>query len=163
MRSLVLALVFVLSLSGSLMAQEPAPVLVTLQSQQRQGTFQTGSWTVPAQMTGSIRVTLQLDAAAHTDPTLSVWMRFYFLNDGGQWQFIKGARWTGDSGTVPGQMIGSSLKVYVPDPANPTQALPGTPDFRGRQLRAEVDIPNRLRVGCVVDNPQRPLTDPVQQ
>lgn len=115
-------------------------ILVTLNQSQRQGSFQTGSHVVPADATGSLVVRPQIDAGDFVDPAKSIWMRLYRFDGPTQtWVQVVGARWFGTPGANHSN----------PD-EHPLLAT-NIEQLRGQQIRGEVDIPVRMRVGCVVE------------
>lgn len=110
--------------------------LVSLPTQQRQGSFQTGSYSIPVSTpNGEILVTPVIDAGDFSDPLNSVWIRLYWL-DGALWRYFTGVEWRG--GGNPN------------DPEQqPTMGV-NVADVRGKQVRAEIDIPRRMRCGVTV-------------
>lgn len=114
--------------------------LVTLQQQQRQGSFQTGSHVVPADARGTLIVRPQIDAGDFTDTSKTVWMRLYRFDAPSQvWVQVVSARWFA-------QADGNHSN---PD-EHPSLSTAIEP-LRGQQIRGEVDIPSRMRVGCIVE------------
>lgn len=115
-------------------------ILVTLDQQQRQGSFQTGSHVVPAGAAGTLLIRPQIAAADFVDPTKSIWMRLYRFDGPTQtWVQVVGARWFGTPGANHSNPDEHPLLATNIEP------------LRGQQIRGEVDIPVRIRTGCTVE------------
>lgn len=115
-------------------------ILVSLPSQQRQGSFLTGTHVVTGDAAGTLCVHPVIEAADFADPTKSIFMRIYRFDVPSQtWIVVVAARWFGTPGA------NHSDRDEHPVLAANIESL------RGQQIRGEVDIPSRMRVGCTVE------------
>lgn len=109
-------------------------VLVTLVQQQRQGSFQTGSHVFPLATVGRLIVTPLVDPADKIDPTKSFFIRIYRLEN---------QIWVEN---------GSALVGGTPAPEPDWGVLEvSATDLAGKAVRAEIDIPVRMKIGCTVE------------
>ena len=113
--------------------------LVTLAQTQRQGTFISPSFNVPAGTTGVAQLVLNVAAGDFGNTANSATFAVYvFDQPTGTWRHSIGAGWRGGG-----------------DINNPDQ-FPVALEFdlgglAGRTIRAEISIPNRIRVGCTLN------------
>lgn len=115
-------------------------VLVTLNRGQRQGSFATPGYIAPSDWTGTLSIRPQIDEVDWNDPTKSLALRLYRLDPATQtWVMIVGTRWFGGSG------------LDYSDPTNHPAVSTSADDLRGREIRGEMDVPERMRAGCIVE------------
>ena len=138
----ILALAFVVCLlvPSAAFAQQ-VTVVASLPQQQRQGSFLTGSYTVPMDAAGELRVTMNINTADYDEPGNTLHYRLYALDtQAGVWRLVVGGAW---------------LSGHVEDPelgTNPAPAISTNLELlRGRQIRGELDTVVRMRVGCTVE------------
>ena len=135
----LLAFVVVGLLAVPAAAQETVTVVASLPQQQRQGSFQTSTYTVPADATGDLRIRMSINAADYENTANTMQFRIYVLFDQ-VWRVYVSRGWSGgriddpEFGVNPDPFISTSLNL-----------------IRGRQIRGEIDLPNRMRVGCTVE------------
>lgn len=116
-------------------------VIASLQQQQRQGSFQTGSVTVPNDASGELRITLNINTADYDTPGTTLQYRLYrFDAPAGIWRLYVGGAWV--SGHVEDPELGTN-----PAPSVSTSLVP----LRGQQIRGEIDTTTRVRFGCTVE------------
>ena len=143
MRSFILAAALVLSLGGSLVAQAPTleSMEVVIPQQQRQGAFQSGSKLIDDSVPGNILIIqADINLSDYVDPLNSLWIRLYrSVDNGATWLPSGGGRWRG------GPFTDSDGNVN-PMPSFSTWI----PNYRGMLIRAELDIPRRMRVGATI-------------
>lgn len=139
MRRLMLAAAVMLSVAA-LEAQEVRTVLVNVPITQRQGVFQSTSWDVPTNATGVIRMRIDIADADYVDTANSLKLRFYWLDAQGVWRVSSTNNWQGGAVTDP--ELGVNPRPYT--------AL-RIEDYRGRSVKAEAEVPNRMRVGLTID------------
>lgn len=150
MRQVLLAAALVLSLSSSAFAQVFTVTTVVIDQTQRQGTFQSGSIIVPTVTADQVvRIQLNIGAADYVDTTKYVWYRlFRSSDDGATWVSHGGARWTGGAYTNEQGEVNPMPWLQVPayfiNDQGQAQVL------TGQLLRAEVDVPFRMRVGATI-------------
>lgn len=141
-RSILLALTFVVSVSAFAEAQDVA-TLVTIARKQTQGVDTlTGASPVTADMVpiGDERVFVVADmvGADKQDPTKSFWLHMrYSLDNGQTWRYAGGLRFTGSADTATTAIIATEASV----PAS---------TFIGALFRLEVDVPNRMPLGGTI-------------
>lgn len=135
-RSLLLALAFVVSASGLAQAQDTS--LISVSRRQIQGVEQ---FSAPSPVTAEMvpfgdEVALVLaDVAANdkTDPTKSFWFHLYrSINDGQTWLYAGGFRFVGSADTPTNAVIGTAIPAA---------------QFVGARFRIEIDAPNRMSLG----------------
>jgi len=139
--TLALAFVVCLFVSSVAFAQESVVVVAALGQQQRQGTFQTGSVTVPMDAVGDLRITLDVNTADYDAPGNTIRYRLYrFDAPAGVWRLYVGGSWISghvedpELGTNPASSVSTNL-IYL----------------RGQQIRGEIDTVARMRYGCTVE------------
>lgn len=100
----------------------------------RDGTNISASATVPLDVAGqTITVSADIGATDLVDPTLSFRMSLWVFDTQAQvWRFSIGASWVGDATNVD----------------TPSFAFSGS-DIAGRQVRCELSVPVRMRLGLV--------------
>lgn len=138
-RRLTAAVCGIVILLAASLASAQVTTVATLPQQQRQGTYQTASYTVPADATGYVKIVMNINTADYENTANSLQFRIYWL-DVDTWKLYVGGGWVG--GRVDDWELGVN-----PMPAVETNIEP----LRGKQVRGEIDIPNRMRVGCTVD------------
>ena len=137
----ILALAFVVCLSVSAFAQELVTVVASLPQQQRQGSFQTGSYTVPLDAVGDVRIRLNISTADYDKVGHKLYYRIYVFDSvSGIWKVYLGGAWI--SGHVEDPELGTN-----PAPSVSTNME----QLRGRLVRGEIDLPTRVRVGATVE------------
>lgn len=135
------ALAFVLCLSVASFAQESVTVVASLPQQQRQGSFQTGSYTVPVDAVGDLRIKLDIGTSDYDEPGHTLYYRIYLFDaPAGVWKLYLGGAWI--SGHVEDPELGTN-----PAPSVSTNME----QLRGRLVRGEIDLPTRMRVGATVE------------
>lgn len=140
MRSVLLAAALVLSLSSSVFAQVFTVTETVIPIQQRQGTYQSGSKVIDATVGPILRIELNISAADYVVPTNIVWVRLWRSPDeGATWIAHGGMRWTGGPYTNEAGEVNPMPWLQV-----------GLDQIRGQLLRAEIDVPSRMRVGAVI-------------
>lgn len=116
--------------------------LVTLNTVQRQGVFQTGSIVVPLVLPyEQVRITAQIPTADYEDVANSLRLSIYrFDTLSSTWKLVAGASWSG------GRLDHPDLGL------NPLPHFRfDVDDLLGQQIRGELDVPVRMRVGCIVE------------
>jgi hypothetical protein len=144
MRTAVLAAVLAMSaVVGGAAQQGVGTVIVTLSEQQRNaGVYLTPSWTVPADAIGTLNIRAEIPTADYEEPTNRLVVRIYALLEDGTWRRIGGNDpdgWTG------GRLIGLDGTINPPH-----EFGIGVHNYRGRQLRGEVEVFTRMRVGATL-------------
>lgn len=113
----------------------------------RIGPFQSVAVDVAPDASGWFRMLLKLDDLDHLNPLLGVWWRVSAFNAGkGTWDLLSAGRWQGGKGTVAGGKVGAALKVFDSD-AERGKA----PDYRGGQLRVEIESDSLMRIGYAIE------------
>lgn len=138
--------------SLSAFAQEPRTVLTSLSPTQRQGVIQTGSALIPTDATGYLRILADIPDSDYLNTDNKLWLRIYRFDVSTQtWKFVAGHTpsepWVGGPTNDP--ELGENWRPY---------AIFNAANFRGQQLRAELDVPTRMRIGVVVDIGPTPVT-----
>jgi hypothetical protein len=146
-RMLIAALVLVAS-ATSVFAQE-LTVIEAIPTAQRQGTFQSGSYSldvVPEVIDEQghahrfVMLRLDIPTSDYEDAANSAWFRFFVSNDGGaSWIAAGAAKWVG--GRV---VTGDGVLNPIPT------MTPSLPAGAGWIVRAEADIPRRMRAGLTI-------------
>ena len=115
--------------------------LLTLARVRRNGTFTTGSYDVPVNITGYFRVLSDIHPTDYINIDVRLAFRLYKLNTvTGLWVLDSGFSWSGGANIVDGI-------------SNPTPSLliPAA-DIAGKTIRAEIDSPSNIRVGCLIQH-----------
>lgn len=127
-------------------------IAVTVLPVDRLGPFQSAAVDIPPDATGWFRLLLNIEDLVHINPLLAIWWRVFQFNAGkGTWDLLHAARWQGGKGSVAGAKVGTALRVFDPD-AEKGKA----PDYRGGQLRIEIESDSLMKIGYTiefVDNP----------
>lgn len=114
---------------------------LVLNAQNRQGTFTSSSIVMPDGVTliqAEAIVELQ---AEYEDPANAInFAVFQSFNNGATWQHRVGVNWKGGRQVLPNGTVNP----------NPGFRMQLQPEDIGTRWRAEVDIPNRMRVGARV-------------
>lgn len=141
MRQLILAAVMVMGLALPVGAQTQETTVVTLATQQRQGTFQTTSYVVPPLAAGHVKIALDIPTSDYDNTANTVTYRLYWLDvlNGGIWRLYLGGSWVG--GRVEDWELGTNPAPFIETNLEP---------LRGQTVRAEIEVPNRMRIGCSI-------------
>lgn len=147
-QSLVLAAFVLWAVSA--FAQEPRTVITELPRAQRLGVTQTGTIDIPSDAVGVLRFVVDLPTAQYEDPANALYYQLYRFDPTlGTWRFVAGGHWQGGRRTDPEQGL-NPMPYLQMDLAN----------FRGQQLRAEIDSTGSVRAGMKVDTGPTWMVDP---
>ena len=138
----ILSAVIVAVAWSEIAAQEPRTALVSIPTTQRQGSFQSGTFDVPGDATGVVRLVADIPSdAEYADPANSLWIRIYYFDTAtSTWRVTASAKWVGGEHVDPD--LGVNPRPYVAIRIEP---------FQGKSVRVEVDMPTRIRVGATLD------------
>jgi hypothetical protein len=117
-------------------------ILISAPAQQRgPGVIITPSIDIASDAVGVMRIIAIIATNDYIDTANSFWLRIYQMDPAIQvWREMAGIKWNG--GAVDDPELGINPMPY--------SAFEVTP-YRGRSLRAELDIPIRMRVGAQVE------------
>jgi len=112
---------------------------------QQQGLLTSGSIVVPSDAVGNLTFTAIIPDSDYLDSKNKIWFRLYRWDTNELvWKFVAGHSpdepWVGGAKSDP--ELGLNYRPYISTNAE---------YIRGQQLRAEVDIPIRMRVGVIVE------------
>jgi hypothetical protein len=112
--------------------------ILTISQSQRQGNFTSHSVTVPSGTDGACLLTPQIHAADFRNAALSFTYRIYRLEpSSGLWRMMVGSAWQGGGDpNDPDQLPAMDISASV---------------LAGYEVRAELDVPERMRIGFAVD------------
>jgi len=147
LRTTILALLFTFGLA----AQGARVVLINIPVQTRQpGVISSPTVDIPADASGIVRIIADIPPADYADTANAFWIRLYQLDPSLQtWREVTSIHWEGGNRTDPelgvNPMPYSSLDIAA---------------YKGRQMRVELDLQTRMRVGGQIDLGPTWPTDP---
>jgi hypothetical protein len=109
----------------------PTVTLVSLPSQNRVGSFLTGTYAVPVAAIGTLQIMSNMTVAVATNSLNSLWLRIYRFDEG-VWKHVASTDWRGNP---TGDPAGLEISMF---------------DLAGKQIRGELDIPASMKVGCTI-------------
>lgn len=121
---------------------EAQTVVINVPESQRQGVFQTPSWDIPANAVGMLTAQAVMSTSEYENTANSLRMRIYWMDlSTGTWKLVNEGTWSG----------GFKPPLDPEDPPNyPFQIGVNMAAYRGQTIRAEVEVPVRMRLGATV-------------
>lgn len=139
----LLAAAIVVGFALPAQAQYVETVVRTIATQQRDGVVTSPSYTVPADATGGLRLRLNIPTSDYENVANSCTLTLYRL-EGGVWRVSGRTTWQG--GHVDFFDEDTGLIVVNPAPFVGTELT----SVRGMDIRAELEVPTRMRIGASV-------------